>query len=94
MLEDDSGGGTDPAVRRSEVRPGCLRGGWVLLAVEFLEGLARDDFGGRARRLVFDGVGRLLADVRHAVKTRLYLATTDGEIHRAILRVNQDIGDG
>ena len=94
VLEHDARGEAQPAVRRRKVRPGGIRGGGVLLAMEFLEGLAGDDLGGRRRCLVLDGVGRFLAGVGHAVEAGLDLAAADGEVHRAVLRVDQEVGDG
>ena len=59
-----------------------------------LEGLAGDDFRRGLVRRRDDTIRGFLTDVRHAVETGLHLAATDGEVHRAILRVNHDVGDG
>ena len=94
VLEHDTGGETQPAVRRGKVWPGSVRSLGVLLAVELLEGLAGEDFGGRGFMIILDRVRGFLAGVGHAVEARLDLAAADGEIHRAVLRVDEEVGDG
>ena len=93
MLEHGAGGPADITVGAVQVRPSEGDGLGVLDAVEGFELLAEFGFVGRAREHI-DPRGAFLADITHAVEAGLHLAAADGEIHRAIFRVDEGVGDG
>ena len=93
VFEHGAGGPANVAVGAVQVRPGQLDGLRVLHAVEGFELMAELGLGVDALERTDTG-GALLADVADAVEARLHLAAADGEIHRAILGVDERIGHG
>ena len=96
MLDGGARSPADEAVVVAEMRPCARHGLRVLPAVECLQlmpqvaqparlGLRRD----RGRR---ERCGALRARVGHPIQPRLHTAPADGEIHRAVLRMDDGIG--
>ena len=91
MFERDSGSGTDEAVFVVEVRPGDFDSfgrGFAVEGFELVAQFAKWGFPGAQ----IDGVGVFLALLGDAIEAGLNSATTDGEVHRAVVRMNEEIG--
>ena len=89
MLHRRHGGPADEAVAAGQVRPRLVDCVLVLHTVEVLQLPAQGTavvHGGLAGKF-----GGFLASISHAIHARLHLAAADGEIHRAILRMNDHI---
>ena len=89
MLHRRHGGPAYEAVAAVQVRPRMVDRVLVLHSVVVLQLLAQGTavvHGGLAGKF-----GGFLTGISHAIHARLHLASADGEIHRAILRMNDHI---
>src|SRR5439155_1647098 len=93
VLDCYAGRPADVAVLVLEVGPGGVDGLWVRVAVEGFELAAQLALLGAAGVGLGRG-GRFLTGVGHAVEARLGVAAADGEVQRAVLRVDDDVGEG
>src|SRR5437879_5568331 len=91
MLDGHARSEANEAIGMTEERPGGLHGRRVLLAVKRFE-LVPEGAQVRSTLITLARSRRFVAGVSDAVQARLGLPAADGEVHGAILRIDNHVG--